>query len=888
MGDDQQKLMSGAVAVPRVDDRYQLADRTGHTMGAVPLSTLQNMIKQGRLFRTDQVSKNGADLLPLGELAEFKDTFEEVLPQGFSIEGTNLRPKPELIGDVDPLALANLFARIYRQRSTGRLFVCRADVRQEKVVVFRQGVPVNAMSNIEEEWLGEVLIGQGLIDQASFDEAVEHRREKGARIGSALIHLEKISPRDLHRALSVQAMERLINVFKQQVGTFHWVPDETAGEEEILLFAGVRDIIETGLSAAYGAPEITKLLADYGKLVLRVEVPEELEGDLSDSDKKVLEVLGQGRPLSECLHDVAVAGRLTKAEARCRVLALMRFGAIHAADEKVRTLEMRLHRLQAQDYFRMLDVRRAATPEDVAKAFEAACGTAGANLDDEDSEAVARVRGRIRSLLARARDVLADTDQRDIYSRAVQVGLDYDQPEVRQRLRHEAAVSKGQAALGRQDYEGAAQAFSKAIEVMPDDPEVFVHLGWAQFLGSDQGAEAAQTAIREVERSLRLSGDTALAYLTIAKIHRLVGDLRQAENNLRRAIEIDPRNNEAQSELRTLFAREIGKKRGRGGPSVKLDIGSLSGGAGPVMVYSALIMGGLFYMANMMPGGATEWPDVGGTKLAAVAEGEMQDVQRIQRLRLDHSEEKIIEVAVKLGANEEQMASEARQRTLRAPEGTEITTKMVALERLEKQKWADIQEAMKDTRTVPAAEQVMGNVEYFVLQSDQFWWMRRGALLILGLLGIFLIARLRPSDFSVFGKGAWIAAAIPYGVVVGFLGATPTSPTPMWTLVGMASFQVVAEQIFFIGFLFFGLRKFVSQPGAAVAISAVAFGLYQLTYFAVLQSPPEVMIQDVMRIGAFAGAAYAGLALLSGGLLAPLLAHLALNLTTIIRAALGG
>lgn len=854
--------MSRGASLPRLDDRYELADRTGLSMGGMPFGTLQNMIRQGRLFQTDQVSKNGGDYVQLGELEEFQSVFGEVLPPSFKVDGAGMRPLPEIAGELDALSLAGVFARLYRQRRTGRLFTRTPD-GQERVIIFRQGVPVNAMSNIEDEWLGEVLINRGLIDADDFTQAVELRRKQGHRLGSALVYLDKLSTRELHRALSMQAMERLLNMFRQAEGSFQFVPDDSAAEEEILLLAGPRDIIETGLSAALAGREVTELLAGYGDPVFRVAVPEELAADLSESDKQVLEIVQQGEPLSASLAAIARAARLTAAEARLRVLTLLKLGVLSVGDEAIGALEATLEQLQSQDFFNLLDVRRAASPGDVEAAYQAALATFDAEPRAEDGEAAARARARIKAILEKARKTLGDPDERDIYNRSLQLGLDFEQPEVRRRLEHEHLVQKGKTLLAQQQYAEALRAFRQAAELVPEDPAVYVHAGWAGFLGSARDRDAASDAIREVERALKLSSDLDLAYLTIGKIHRLAGDLRPAEDNLRRAIELNPHNHEAQSELRLLFTREIDKK----GPQVSLSLGD--GAIKPLLV-AAVVLVGLYAAANLTPGGATVWPDVAAATIergAAHADPMVQRMSELNALRLNYGEEQLVEAAKRLGADEK------------------VTDKDKALEFFNRiDDLDDVREALKTERKVPPELQVMGNLEYFYVPQDTWWWGRRAILLVVGLLGILLINRESLGSLRIGGERvSWAMAAIPYGAVVGFLSPKLSLPTELGTLLGMTLFHVLAEQLFFIAFLGRGLLKKVENPILGIGIVAVLFGAYHATYFAILQSPGDVMIQSLLQISVFAGGAYAFLLWRSGGLLAPFLAHLLVNGTMMIR-----
>lgn len=825
MANGQQKMLSGATPVPRVGDRYDLTDRTGRAMGSMALETLQNMIRQGRLFRSDLVSKNNEPPVSLGRLEEFDPVFVEVLPEPFKVDGENLRPAPQMQGDLDALSFGRVLGRLFCERRTGRLFVTSESSQdQSKVVIFRQGIPINAMSNIAEEWIGEVLINHGLIDAASFQEAVEHRKNdpnKSQRIGSALVLLNKLSPRELKKALSLQAMQRLINLFKQGEGRFSFVPDESAAQEEVLLVAGPRDIIETGLASTFTGEESTEILASYGDPVFRAEVPEPLKTSLSGADLQILELIRTGKPVSELVGSICQLASLTDGEARTRLLALLLFGAIQGGGEADVALEAQLEKVSNTDFYQLLETRRAATPEEVTAAWAERREQLCSAPIPTDSPHAAKVRKRIDAVLLKARDTLCDTKLNEMYQRSLQLRLDFEHPEVRQRLEHEYLLTIARSLVAQQKYTEAREHFLRAATLQPDDSTSLIELGWAQFLGSERDGTAALAALKYCTRALKLAPESDKAYLTIGKIHRLCGELRPAEDNLRRAIELNQHNTEAQSELRLLFTRELSKTKDK---KVSLN---LRAGPTPVFVLALAVIGGLFFTANVMGGGQAEIPDLVQMAESDDAEGE--------------------ELAV-------EMARAQRERMF-----------------------------SNETEFKPA-ERTLGNIEYFWLSDDLFWWGRRIGLFVLAMLGIFLVG-LKRSDLAIAGKNpGWIMAALPYGLVLGLFSSAPLSSTSTGLLLAMCFVHVLAEQAFFIWFIGRGLSKHLKHPLAAVGLVVVFYALYQLSFYAIWHEPVSLKVQEIPRIGAFVGGAAGLFMWRSGGLLAPFVMHLVFMAVTFLMA----
>lgn len=816
----------GAAGDPGPTGRYQLVDRTGHKAGEMSLAAIAGLIRQGRLFRSDQVAKDSGDVQRLDALPELLEIFDEVMPQGMRAAEGGRHQLPALSGAFDTLGFADLLTQLYQEKRTGRLFVFDSQTEKARVLVFRSGQVISAMSDAEDEWLGKLLLSQGIIDDAAYRQAVELRKLNGSRLGSALVYLEKLSSRQLKRALSVQAMERLLNVFRVRDGRFNFVNDDTAGAEEILLVASTRDLIETGLSAALSARQVDEIMAGYGDPVFRVNFDPERAGDLSDSDRQILELMRGGAALSALIGQVAKAARLTTSEARLRIITLMKFGVLEVGGAEVSGLEENLRKIQRQDFFLMLDLRRASTGDEIRAAHAQKTEAYDAQARSTDTQAVAALRAKIAKRLDAARDTLLDEDRRPIYERALQLGLDYHQPEVQRRLSHERMVQKSRSLLASNDAAGALECLLEAVKLMPDDPQGWIDIGWARFLSSDKSADAAAAAIDDVQRALKMAGDLDAAHLTIGKIYRLAGDLEKAEKSLRKALSLNPRNNEAQSQLRLLFTRELD----RGGmPKIEF---KLTGGSIVPIALALFVILGMFAAANLVPGGPETWPEIQTAQ--PQVEGEPLD-PRLQ-----------------------EMFDSARDR-FKAEVNYDI----------------------------PLNEQVLGNVEGYYLVDDSWYWIRRGVLLFLGLIGILFINRESFTDIPIAGKQpGWVMAALPYGLLVGLVGPAIVTPTALGPLLGMALFHVFAEQVFFIWFLARALLKGFSNPLVGAALTALLFGLYQLSFASTLTLGGFDLVMGVMQVACFAGGAYVLLLFKSGGILAPFIAHLTVTAAMMVSSVL--
>lgn len=114
-------------------------------------------------------------------------------------------------GEFDSTSFARIFARLHRNKATGRLHVTHNDV--EKSIYFESGEPVLVDSNQETELLGFFLLSRRIITQAQLEEGLARLSEWGGRLGDALVAIGAIPAHEIFRHLSDQMREKILDIF---------------------------------------------------------------------------------------------------------------------------------------------------------------------------------------------------------------------------------------------------------------------------------------------------------------------------------------------------------------------------------------------------------------------------------------------------------------------------------------------------------------------------------------------------------------------------------------------------------------------------------------------------------------------------------------------------
>lgn len=113
------------------------------------------------------------------------------------------------------------------------------------------------------------------------------------------------------------------------------------------------------------------------------------------------------------------------------------------------------------------------------------------------------------------------------------------------------AAAEGNAAFARQDYERARRAYRKVLDLAPDNLLGLVNLGMAEFTAGN-----AQEAEKLLKRAVRIRIETAPAWLTLGVIYMDQERLDEALAALTQATLYDPRNARARNFLGVVAGRK--------------------------------------------------------------------------------------------------------------------------------------------------------------------------------------------------------------------------------------------------------------------------------------------------------------------------------------------
>ncbi|MGC6418717.1 MAG: tetratricopeptide repeat protein [Bradymonadia bacterium] len=746
-------------------DAYQIVGDDGQVSAHVDARKIELAIAAGRLLPTEQLKTSDGRIVELAELAAFRQQLTAQFESSQSVSGQEI---------------CRLIAGFLSKSRSGHLHIAMPDGHRS-MWSFVHGALVSIRPAPEP------------VGDASLP--------KPTRMANAIGEI-------IQATCAAQELD------------IRYFDDAKYSPQSPQAHLPLRGVLELSLASALSIEEMTTRLGELGDLARgQQQLPEYLQAD--QIDRQILRGCLQYGASARAIEALAKAMNQPRSLTTIRLMRLYVTGHFSSRGASKRELQKLKRALEPQNFFERLDIPTTLDESKIEDAFTARLRDLGIGNDAPDHAEHSELKDAIRNLLTEARDVLADAAQRAVYRRAMQTGVDFSDPVVREPMLREYYLTQGKALLDRGSYAEAEALLEAAVRTNRTQPRVHILLGWANYLNSNETKDAADAALNRVRVALEFDSNSDEAYLAMGKICRLAGMKDDAKRYLTQATTLNGDNNEAWAQLRLLNTQRTGRQK------VKIDL-EVGQGVAPIIITALFVLLGLYAGANLLEGGATEWPM-------------LEDGSQLQSVK-GHGE-------------------------------TPAWLKKVHAKRQAAQSF-----------DIPKAKQVMGNIESYLIPDDKWFWTRRAVLFVMGILGVVAIARRRLSDIRLIEKGfGWLLLGTLYGIIVGFLSPLPMTPTGLGPALGMMASHALAEQLFFTGFVGLSLLDRTPSPAVALLITAALFGLHQLTFFATLSLPPSVMLTGVLQMTAFAGGAYAFLMWRTNGILAPLLAQIAIVSVMVFR-----
>ena len=148
-------------------------------------------------------------------------------------------------GTLKTMSLTDLLQFLGAGRKTGVLKFDRGKITKQ--VYFQNGLIVGSKSNDPKEYLGQILLHYGKVDEAQLQSAREMQRKTGAKLGEVLVEQGFLTENDVLDILKTRTLDAIYDLFVWTEGQFEFYDDEPFPDDLILIEVEPTTVIMEGI-----------------------------------------------------------------------------------------------------------------------------------------------------------------------------------------------------------------------------------------------------------------------------------------------------------------------------------------------------------------------------------------------------------------------------------------------------------------------------------------------------------------------------------------------------------------------------------------------------------------------------------------------------------------
>jgi hypothetical protein len=148
-------------------------------------------------------------------------------------------------GTLETMSLTDLLQFLAAGRKSGTLKFDQGKITKQ--IYFKKGMIVGSKSNDPREYLGQVLLHYGKVDEIQLKVARELQRTTGAKLGEVLVQQGFLTEEDVLGILKTRTLDAIYDLFVWTDGDFEFYDDEPPPEELLLIEVEPTNVVMEGI-----------------------------------------------------------------------------------------------------------------------------------------------------------------------------------------------------------------------------------------------------------------------------------------------------------------------------------------------------------------------------------------------------------------------------------------------------------------------------------------------------------------------------------------------------------------------------------------------------------------------------------------------------------------
>ncbi|HQP30227.1 MAG TPA: tetratricopeptide repeat protein [Deltaproteobacteria bacterium] len=430
-----------------------------------------------------------------------------------------------------------LMKDLLESRFSGIVFLNNETIR--KGLIFNDGRLCAIQSNKPDELLGHILVQMGKISEEDNAMSLEKARTDRVKQGYVLMEKGLIQAPDVSEALTLQFEKRFLDIFGWKGGAVQKVAkqiDKTAalGAEELAA------LVRRGIMEKLPFATVVNALSPHAETrprPLREDLPKDIAIDIDRVVvSSVAELLLLGPEVSRSLLALYCSGLIVFEQSKHKAL--------------IEQLKQTYRELQDKDPYGVLDVDSSISEGGLKRAYikmvKVHHPDAYSYADDPE---VKRLANEIFNLIHRAYSEI----------QRLREGKQPEKSGLDEELQAEILFAQGTQALKARDYQKSLDLFRLCVNMKPQErvfAESYVKTMFLKWQNTGLGTAAEiKASIFDATRKFPKS-DTL--YVTLGWVLKQEGANNKAIEAFKRALQLNPKNMDAQRELRLYQMRGQG------------------------------------------------------------------------------------------------------------------------------------------------------------------------------------------------------------------------------------------------------------------------------------------------------------------------------------------